>query len=59
MNHEVEAYKGELRELRNFKKAVQSMELMDVWHEGTKSFYLAAIVKKLSDQEALGHPLDD
>jgi hypothetical protein len=31
----------------------------DVWHEGTKSFYHAKLLRKLTPEEALKHPDDD
>jgi len=31
----------------------------DVWHEGTKSFYRAKLLKRLTPEEALFDPTDD
>lgn len=56
MNNEIEAYEGELRELRKLKEYLSTLTTADVWHEGTRSFYRAILVHTVPVEDIMRNP---
>lgn len=53
-----EAIENGLVAIRTLPPAQGDEHIADVWHEGSKSFYRAKLLKQLTSEEALHHPLD-
>jgi 6-phosphogluconate dehydrogenase (decarboxylating) len=56
MNLELEAYEGELQYLRKCLYDLDQLDIADVWHEGSNSFYRAFLLHPLPTQEVHGNP---
>jgi hypothetical protein len=56
MNYEIEAYEGELRELRKIKEYLSTLNTADVWHEGTSSWYRAMLIQEIPVDDVMRNP---